>query len=170
MRHAILFAAALSLAASAHAGEFSYEPGTYRFGGTYSIVAATDPDACAMTCGSDDACLAWSFQRQTGGLGPSRCELKRTLGRSEANPLMVSGVAPQLFEEGSVSWQWSDDEELVGASADPAPAPEAPALRASARSLELTPPLVTSENRVIRIMTVDEIIAYGQSGELRPAP
>ncbi len=168
MRHAFLFAAALSLAAGAHADDFSHEPQTYRFGGTYSIVAAADPAACAMACGSDDACLAWSFQRETGGLGPSRCELKRTLGRPEANPLMVSGVAPHLFEEGSVGWQRTDDGELSGA--DGAAAPEAPALRATASPLELTPPLVTSENRVIRIMTVDEIIAWGQSGELRAAP
>lgn len=100
----ILSLAALCLAtAGASAQSYSHEPGTYRLGGTYGVVNSVDADSCAATCGQDDACLAWSFQRATEALGPARCELKQFIGRAEKNPLNISGVSPRFASSGQAA-------------------------------------------------------------------
>ncbi|MEL7481826.1 MAG: PAN domain-containing protein, partial [Pseudomonadota bacterium] len=101
MRAVSLFAFACLLATPI-AGEegFSHEQNTYRFGGTYKMFSGESADECAIACELDGKCKAWSFQRETAGLGAARCELKRTIGPQEANPLMISGISPRLSNVG----------------------------------------------------------------------
>ncbi len=82
---------------------YSNEPNTYRYGGTYKTVNASTADSCASLCGQEQTCLAWSYQRQTRGFGGSHCELKSTIGRAVNNPLMISGISPQLSSQGQAS-------------------------------------------------------------------
>ena len=101
MRTFISIATFAVIASGASAQQtYSNEPNTYRYGGTYKTVNASTPNSCASLCGQEQVCLAWSYQRQTRGLGGARCELKSTIGRSVNNPLMVSGVSPQLSSQG----------------------------------------------------------------------
>lgn len=79
--------------------QYSHEPNTYRFGTPYQIVGASSHTSCAALCGQDQVCKSWSFQRATS-LGPSQCELKSSIGRAEANPLMISGINPRIASEG----------------------------------------------------------------------
>ncbi|MEO0882737.1 MAG: PAN domain-containing protein, partial [Pseudomonadota bacterium] len=98
MRASIVLAALIGLSGTAISEEdgYSHEQKTYRFGGTYKVIAATDVQSCANRCQLEDVCLAWSFQRETQGLGTARCELKSSVGRAEENALMVSGISPRL--------------------------------------------------------------------------
>ena len=82
---------------------YSNEPNTYRYGGTYKTVNASTPNSCASLCGQEQVCLAWSYQRQTRGFGGARCELKSTIGRAVNNPLMISGISPQLSSQGQAA-------------------------------------------------------------------
>lgn len=99
MRITFLALAATLASGLANAQTYSYEQGTYRQGTTHSFSQTEDAAACAAACGADAACLAWNYQRETG-LGPASCELKSSLGRSQSNPLMVSGVAPRIANQG----------------------------------------------------------------------
>ncbi|MEO1406960.1 MAG: PAN domain-containing protein [Pseudomonadota bacterium] len=116
MRASILIAATVALAGSAIAEDdgYSYEQKTYRYGGTYSVVSAEHAAECASSCGFDGACKAWSFQRETEGLGLARCELKNTIGKREENALMVSGLSPRLSDYGNAPTDEKDGGELLG--------------------------------------------------------
>jgi len=73
-----------------------YEPNTYRFGGTYSVVSSQSPTQCATACGRDTNCLAWSFLDLPGASIQNSCELKTSLGKSEVNPSATSGISPKI--------------------------------------------------------------------------
>ena len=71
-----------------------HEPGLYRFGATYSVVASDDALSCQAACADDAVCLAWSFVSATGDAG-AWCELKRSGGQIERNPMATSGFSPR---------------------------------------------------------------------------
>jgi hypothetical protein len=71
-----------------------HEPGLYRFGATYSVVASDDAPSCQTACADDAVCLAWSFVAATGDAG-AWCELKRSGGQIERNPMATSGFSPR---------------------------------------------------------------------------
>ena len=71
------------------------EPGTYRFGATYSIIAGETASACQTSCAADDMCVAWSYVATFEG-SEARCELKRGGGKARPDPLATSGVSPSL--------------------------------------------------------------------------
>ena len=73
-----------------------YEPQTYRFGGTYLRERSYGATGCAQVCGRDPFCKSWSFLQFEGNAGSGMCELKHTIGRSEANPTATSGISPAL--------------------------------------------------------------------------
>ena len=73
-----------------------FEPNTYRFGGTYTVVSSQSPSQCSTACGRDSNCLAWSFVDLPGGSAQNACELKSTLGKAEENPSAISGISPQV--------------------------------------------------------------------------
>lgn len=86
--------AAPAFAEQEHTGPI-YEPDTYRFGGTYSVVGSGSASQCASTCGQDNNCLAWSFVDLPGTSSKFACELKSTTGRAEINPTSISGISPR---------------------------------------------------------------------------
>ena len=115
---AILLAAAL-FAAPAFADKKEkkgpvYEPNTYRFGGTYSVLESRSASQCSATCGRDGRCLAWSFVDLPGASGQNSCELKSTLGKSETNPTSVSGISPRIEKKYQPS-PYRDPSTLLGA-------------------------------------------------------
>ena len=71
------------------------EPGIYRFGATYSIIAGETASACQTSCADDAQCVAWSYVATFEG-ADARCELKRGGGKARTNPLATSGVSPTL--------------------------------------------------------------------------
>ena len=71
-----------------------HEQGLYRFGATYSVVPAEDALGCQTACADDSACLAWSFVSAAGD-ADAWCELKRSGGQIEHNPMAVSGFSPR---------------------------------------------------------------------------
>ena len=73
-----------------------FEPNTYRFGGTYSVLSSRSASQCSATCGQDSRCLSWSFVDVPGASGQNACELKSTVGRSETNPTSISGISPRI--------------------------------------------------------------------------
>ena len=73
-----------------------YEPNTYRFGGTYTVVASQSASQCAAACGRDANCMAWSFVDLPGGSSQNACELKSTIGKAETNPTSISGISPEV--------------------------------------------------------------------------
>jgi len=73
-----------------------FEPDTYRFGGTYTVVSSQSPSQCSTACGRDTNCKSWSFVDLPGASAQNACELKSTIGRSEANPSATSGLSPQV--------------------------------------------------------------------------
>jgi len=99
MRIFLPAAATLILCMSASAQSYSHEPDTYRHGGTYSTVQSSSEQACAETCRADTKCLVWSFRKPNTAAGPSQCELKQTIGHSEENALMTSGISPRFSEQ-----------------------------------------------------------------------
>ena len=104
MRTFISIATFAVIASGASAQQtYSNEPNTYRYGGTYKTVNASTANSCASLCGQEQVCLAWSYQRQTRGFGGARCELKSTIGRAVNNPLMISGISPQLSSQGQTA-------------------------------------------------------------------
>lgn len=70
------------------------EPGIYRFGSTYQTSAEESASACQALCGSDNACMSWSYVMAVGD-GAARCELKRGGGRVERNLSAISGISPR---------------------------------------------------------------------------
>ncbi|MEM9668286.1 MAG: PAN domain-containing protein [Pseudomonadota bacterium] len=145
MRTSIIFAAIIGLSAAAVADEhdYSHEQQTYRHGGTYEIVSADDANACASACEADGLCKAWSFQRETSGLGPARCELKSAIGKREENALMVSGISPRYSNYGIATPDGKEKDELLGASA-------------AGINIPSTQPIITSGNaRVVFTSSAD---------------
>ncbi len=108
--------AAPALADDAKATGPSYEPQTYRFGGTYLSEPAYSPTSCSQTCARDPFCKSWSYIKMAGQAGAGACELKHVIGRSEANPTSVSGISPRL-EDRYGSRYHTRQYELRGASA-----------------------------------------------------
>ena len=115
---AILLAAAL-FAAPAFADKKEkkgpvFEPNTYRFGGTYSVLSSRSASQCSTTCGRDARCLSWSFVDLPGASGQNSCELKSTIGKSETNPTATSGISPRLEKRYQPS-PYRDASTLLGA-------------------------------------------------------
>ncbi|MEM0985377.1 MAG: PAN domain-containing protein [Pseudomonadota bacterium] len=85
---------------AATAREAGFQTDIYYFGGTYRTLASETPEQCAKFCAGDVRCKAWS---QIGARLDTNavCELKRTGGLPEAQPLTTSGRSPRheaLFE------------------------------------------------------------------------
>ncbi|MEM6410143.1 MAG: PAN domain-containing protein [Pseudomonadota bacterium] len=116
MRVSLLIAATIAFAHASIADDhaYSHEQKTYRYGGTYKVVTTNNATDCATSCEYDGQCKAWSFQRETAGLGLARCELKNTIGEREENALMISGISPRLSNYGNASTAESDGSELLG--------------------------------------------------------
>lgn len=153
MRAYILIAVVIGLSGSSVADEhdYSHEQKTYRFGGTYEVVSAGDAQACANVCQSDEACKAWSFQRETDGMGAARCELKNTIGKAEENALMVSGISPRLADIGNAPKIEDSENQLLGGT------------RAGV-SIPTLRPIITSANATVTISGVfDSSATAGQS-------
>ena len=98
-----------------------FEPNTYRFGGTYSVLDSRSASQCSSTCGQDSRCLAWSFVDTPGAARKNSCELKSTIGRSENNPTATSGLSPRIEKRYQPS-PYRDASTLLGAQVTPKPA------------------------------------------------
>lgn len=75
-----------------------YEAGIHRFGATYAVREAATPLACASACDDAPVCAAWTFI-DAYGAAPARCELKRSAGKKEDNPLAISGMATRVKQD-----------------------------------------------------------------------
>ncbi|MEO1475190.1 MAG: PAN domain-containing protein [Pseudomonadota bacterium] len=146
MRLPFVFAATVAMTGAAIADEhdYSHETNTYRFGGTYEVTFATDIKSCAVTCASDNLCKAWSFQRETAGLGSARCELKSTIGVREENALMTSGISPRLADVNNAPQTTDEDGQLLGGKT------------AAAVYIPARPPIITSVNANVTISDIYE--------------
>jgi PAN domain len=71
-----------------------HEQGLYRFGATYNVIPSEDALSCQTACAEDAVCLAWSFVSAAGDAG-AWCELKRSGGQIEHNPMATSGFSPR---------------------------------------------------------------------------
>jgi hypothetical protein len=71
-----------------------HEPGLYRFGATYRVMPSEDALSCQTACADDAVCLAWSHVSAAGDAG-AWCELKRSGGQIEHNPIATSGFSPR---------------------------------------------------------------------------
>ena len=131
MRILLPAAATLIFCMSASAQSYSYEPDTYRHGGTYSTTISGSPDACAQACGADQKCLVWSFRKPDTAAGPAQCELKQSIGHAEENALMISGVSPRFSSDQQAYVPPSADDLLGGETANVERAPEAFTVRAT---------------------------------------
>ncbi|MEL7127948.1 MAG: PAN domain-containing protein [Pseudomonadota bacterium] len=151
MRAAICFLAIAFPAGSVAAQSYSYDAYSYRHGGTYSIKPAETPDACAELCHTETACKAWSFQRETGGLGAPACELKSSIGPLEDNPLMTSGISPRYAEATEDLETKTDPDALLGGT----DAEEKSAALRAPVELILSPPYISSANGRVRIIAYE---------------
>lgn len=70
-----------------------HEPGIYRFGATFSSFESYSAVSCQSACRTNDACYSWSYMAGAGNAN-ARCELKRSGGQIERNPLATSGYSP----------------------------------------------------------------------------
>ncbi len=70
-----------------------HELGIYRFGATFSSFESYSAVACQTACRTNDACFAWSYLVGAGNTN-ARCELKRSGGQVERNPMATSGYSP----------------------------------------------------------------------------
>lgn len=89
-----------------------YEQGLYRFGATYSVVPSEDAMSCQTACAKDAVCVAWSFVSAAGD-ADAWCELKRSGGQIERNPMATSGFSPR-HEAIFLPVAAVPDEELLG--------------------------------------------------------
>ena len=71
-----------------------HEQGLYRFGATYNVMPSEDALSCQTACADDAVCLAWSFVSAAGD-ADAWCELKRSGGQIEHNPMATSGFSPR---------------------------------------------------------------------------
>ena len=118
----------MSASAQSQPESYSFEPDTYRHGGTYSTANAGSADSCSQLCRTDRKCVVWSYRKPNTAAGPSQCELKQSIGHAEHNPLMTSGMSPRLSsqQEAIIPAAGSD---LLGGTSSPAPVPARPAPR-----------------------------------------
>ena len=121
---AILMAAVIFAAPTFAEKEASgpvFEPNTYRYGGTYTVVKSQSAAQCSATCGKDSRCKAWSFVDLPGASATQNaCELKSAIGKTEPNPTSVSGISPRL-EKAYQPSPYHSTSRLLGASAPSAP-------------------------------------------------
>ena len=69
-----------------------HEQGLYRFGATYRVTPSEDASSCQTACAIDPVCFAWSFVSEAGD-ADAWCELKRSGGQIERNPMATSGFS-----------------------------------------------------------------------------
>ena len=89
-----------------------HEQGLYRFGATYNVMPSEDALSCQTACADDAVCLAWSFVSAAGD-ADAWCELKRSGGQIEHNPMATSGFSPR-HEAIFLPVAAVPDEELLG--------------------------------------------------------
>lgn len=76
----------------------AFDHNVYRFGGTYDVRPVQSPEACASACNGTSECQAWNFIQSTPTVD-AYCELKRGVGRTEPNPIAISGLSTSLSDQ-----------------------------------------------------------------------